>query len=93
MAKADKAPKAKKDATAKERDIRKWAIQINDAPAATDLKIALQAVNVPAEAADKMTNGAGIALALYQAAIGGDLKAIEKWEKYIAEEQKPKNFL
>lgn len=66
-------------------DIRKIARMINEAPAGKDLTDALLKANIQTEG---MTNAAGIALAVYQAAIDGDMKAVEKWESYVGQTEK-----
>lgn len=79
--KAGKTPKKKSVIT----DIRKIAKMINDAPAGADLRAALSDANIRDE---NVSNAAGIALAVYQAAIDGDIKAVEKWEKYVGQYDK-----
>lgn len=79
---------AKKAATAPRKnagritDIRKIAKMINEAPAGDDLQTALSMLNIN----DKnVSNAAGIALAVYQAAIDGNINAVEKWERYVGQ--------
>lgn len=65
-------------------NIRRIAKAINKAPAGTSLKTALEMLNIDGE---DMSNAAGIALAVYQAALDGDMRAVEKWEKYVGQEE------
>ena len=65
-------------------NIRRIAKAINKAPAGTKLKEALEMLNVDGE---DFSNAAGIALAVFQAAIDGDMRAVEKWEKYVGQEE------
>ena len=58
---------------------------INDAPAGDDLQTALSMLNIQDQ---NVTNAAGIAMAVYQAALDGDMKAVEKWEKYVGQSDK-----
>lgn len=81
-ANARKAATAKRPKTKLNANIRSIARIINDAPAGRDLKTALSILNVGSES---MTNAAGIALSVYQAAIEGDMRAVEKWEKYVGQ--------
>lgn len=53
---------------------------INDAKAGDDVLNGLEMLNIKDE---NVSNAAGIALAVFQAAINGDMKAVEKWEKYV----------
>lgn len=63
-------------------DIRAIAKIINEAPLSDDVAEAIKMVNVQ----DKtMSNAAAIALAVFQAAIDGDMKAVEKWEHYVGQ--------
>ncbi|MCI8438100.1 MAG: hypothetical protein HFF73_01110 [Oscillospiraceae bacterium] len=55
---------------------------INAAPAGQDLQTALAMLGIRGVS---VSNAAGIALAVYQAAINGDMKAVEKWEKYVGQ--------
>ena len=55
---------------------------INNAPAGQDLQTALAMLGIHGV---MVSNAAGIALAVYQAAINGDMKAVEKWEKYVGQ--------
>ena len=66
-------------------DIRSIARKINDAPAGEDLKTALGVLNVDGAS---FSNAAGIAMAVFQAAINGDMKAVEKWENYVGQSEK-----
>lgn len=85
---------AKKAATAPRKkvgqisDIRKIANMINSAPAGKDLLTALAMLNIKDQ---NVSNAAGIALSVYQAAIDGDMKAVEKWEKYVGQFDKSDN--
>lgn len=63
-------------------DIRNIAKLINNAPAGNDLLTALALLNIRDAT---VSNAAGIALSVYQAAINGDMKAVEKWEKYVGQ--------
>lgn len=82
---ATKAAKAKRPKLTVNADIRSIAKMINEAPAGADLRAALGMLNVHDE---RVSNAAGIALAVYQAAIDGDIKAVEKWEKYVGQYDK-----
>lgn len=62
--------------------IRRIAEMVNDAPARTDLQEALAALNVDGR---NFTNAAAIALAVFQAAVNGDMKAVDKWERYVGQ--------
>lgn len=74
--KAAKAPRPKSN-------IRRIARMINAAPAGNSLKNALAMLGI--ERDENLSNAAGIALAVYQAAINGDMKAVEKWERYVGQ--------
>lgn len=63
-------------------DIRQIAKMINEAPAGKSLQEGLSMLGIRD---DGLTNAAGIALAVYQAAIEGDMKAVEKWERYTGQ--------
>lgn len=63
-------------------DIRQIAKMINEAPAGKSLQEGLSMLGIRD---DSLTNAAGIALAVYQAAIEGDMKAVEKWERYTGQ--------
>lgn len=79
---ARKAGSAPKKNAGRNADIRKIAKLINDAPAGEDLKTGLLMLNV---SDSELSNAAGIALAVFQAAINGDMRAVEKWEKYVGQ--------
>lgn len=64
------------------KDIRSIARMINTAPAGSDLLTALAMLNIRDA---HVSNAAGIALSVYQAAINGDMRAVEKWEKYVGQ--------
>lgn len=82
---ARKAGKAPKKNAKRNTDIRNIAKLINDAPAGQDLMTALAILNLKDET---VSNAAGIALAVYQAAINGDMRAVEKWESYVGQIEK-----
>lgn len=63
-------------------DIRQIARMINEAPAGKSLQEGLVMLGIRD---DSLTNAAGIALAVYQAAVEGDMKAVEKWERYTGQ--------
>lgn len=63
-------------------NIRSIARTINSAPAGSDLLTALAMLNIRDA---NVSNAAGIALSVYQAAVNGDMKAVEKWEKYVGQ--------
>lgn len=63
-------------------DIRSIARIINTAPAGGDLLTALAMLNIQDA---NVSNAAGIALSVYQATINGDMRAVEKWEKYVGQ--------
>lgn len=79
---AKRAAKSPRRNAGKIADIRKIAKMINEAPAGEDLLTALALLNIREP---KVSNAAGIALAVFQAAINGDMKAVEKWEKYVGQ--------
>lgn len=82
---AIRAGRAKRPGLRMNANIRKIAKMINKAEAGDDLKSALRMLNVDDE---NVSNAAGIALAVYQAAINGDMRAVEKWEKYVGQDDK-----
>lgn len=63
-------------------DIRRIAKMINDAPANKDMQTSLAVLGLKDA---HVSNAAGIALAVFQAAINGDMKAVEKWERYVGQ--------
>lgn len=69
------------------KDIKTIAKIVNNAPAGADLKAALKRLGIENE---NLTNAAGIVLAVYQAALNGDMKAVEKWESYVGQADKSK---
>lgn len=69
-------------------DIRSIAKTINNSPAGESLQTALAMLNVDGSS---FSNAAGIAMAVYQAALDGDMKAVEKWEKYVGQNEPEKN--
>lgn len=77
---ASKAGKAPKRQVAK--TIRQIAQIINDAPAQEGAKAGLAKLGIKDE---DMTNAALIAAAVFRAAFEGDMKAIDKWERYIGQ--------
>lgn len=87
---AKKANKASQEAKRRQKelketrlaDIRAIAKIINDAHASPDLVEALGMANVRDHA---VTNAAAIAMAVFQAAMDGNMKAVEKWEKYVGQ--------
>lgn len=74
---APKKPRAK--------TIREIACIINDAPATAEAKATLAKLGLDDE---NMTNAAVIAAVVFRAAFEGDLKAIEKWERYVGQAEK-----
>lgn len=64
-------------------DIRQIAKMINEAPV-RDEEL-LKGLNRLGIYDESLTNAAGIALAVYCAAIDGDMKAVEKWERYTGQ--------
>lgn len=74
---AGSAPKKKSVCT-----MRQIAKMINDAPAAEEAKKGLENLGLDDET---MTNSALIVAAVFRAAFQGDMKAVEKWEKYIGQ--------
>lgn len=77
--KAARAPRPKSN-------IKRIAKMINAAPAGTDIQTALRMLGLTDV---NVSNAAGIALAVYQAAVNGDMRAVEKWEKYNDQEDRP----
>lgn len=74
---AGSAPKKKSVCT-----MRQIAKMINDAPAQEEAKKGLEKLGLDDET---MTNSALIVAAVFRAAFQGDMKAVEKWEKYIGQ--------
>ena len=74
---AGKTPK-----NAKIKTIREIARMINDAPATAKAKASLAELGIQDE---NITNAALIAASVFRAAFEGDLKAVEKWEKYVGQ--------
>ena len=66
----------------KTKTIREFAKLINEAPALKEAVGALQSLGLNDKEA---TNAAAIAAAVFRAAIEGDMKAVEKWERYIGQ--------
>lgn len=66
-------------------NIRRIAKMINKAPAGADMQTALAMLGITDA---QVSNAAGIALAVFQAAVNGDMKAVEKWEKYVGQYEK-----
>lgn len=83
-ANARRAAKSKRPKLTRDANIRSIARVINDAPANAALQAALRQLGVN----DTMSNAAGIALAVYQAALNGDMRAVEKWERYVGQSDK-----
>lgn len=81
---AQRAGRAKRPKLTLNANIRSIAKMINEAPAGSDLQMALTMLNIKDA---EVSNAAGIALAVYQAAINGDMKAVEKWEKYVGQSE------
>lgn len=79
---ASKAGGAPKKNAKRNCDIRKIAKMINEAKASEDIIEGLAMLNISDE---NVSNAAGIALAVFQAAINGDMKAVDKWEKYVGQ--------
>ena len=79
---AKRAGRAPKKNARRNSDIRSIARLINEAQAGEDVLTGLSMLNI--RDAD-VSNAAGIALAVFQAAIDGDMKAVEKWEKYVGQ--------
>lgn len=77
--------KAKEEKQARIADIRAIARLINTAPMSADMETGLSVLNVENR---ELTNAAGIAMAVFQAAINGDMKAVEKWESYVGQSEK-----
>ena len=75
--KAGQAPRKKSVKT-----IRQIAQIINEAPAQEGAKAGLAKLGIKDE---DMTNAALIAAAVFRAAFEGDMKAIDKWERYIGQ--------
>lgn len=69
-------------------DIRSIAKTINNSPAGESLQTALAMLNVDGSS---FSNAAGIAMAVYQAALDGDMKAVGKWEEYVGQNEPEKN--
>lgn len=66
----------------KTKTIREFAKLINEAPALKEAVGVLQSLGLNDKEA---TNAAAIAAAVFRAAIEGDMKAVEKWERYIGQ--------
>ena len=82
---AKKAGSAKRPNLTRNANIRAIAKMINEAPAGDSLTAALSMLNVDDPT---LTNAAGIAVAVFQAAMNGDMKAVEKWESYVGQTDK-----
>lgn len=82
---ARKAAKADRPNLRVNSNIRRIAKMINKAPAGKDMQTALAILGITDA---QVSNAAGIALAVYQAAVNGDMKAVEKWEKYVGQYEK-----
>lgn len=79
------AKKAAQAPRCKPKTIREIAKIINDAPATAEAKATLAKLGLDDE---NMTNAAVIAAVVFRAAFEGDLKAIEKWERYVGQAEK-----
>ena len=84
--------KAGREAKSEKTRARKKAIStiaklINGAPAGPDLCAALEGLGIPG-GPDDWSNAYGITLGIYQAAINGDMKAVDRWISLIGEEPK-----
>ncbi len=66
----------------KTKTIREIAKIINEAPAQ---KAAMEGLKNLGIADKDMTNAALIAAAVFRAAFEGDMKAVEKWERYVGQ--------
>lgn len=75
--KAGKAPKRKRVKT-----LRQLAKMLNDMPAPAGARQMLNELGV---AEDDMTNAAMVVAAVLRSAFDGDLRAVEKWEKYTGQ--------
>lgn len=78
---AAKTPKKPKAPIALIRDIAK---KINNAPAPEQVKDTLAEFGIENE---EMTVAAAIAFSVMRAALEGDLKAVEKWERYTGQHE------
>lgn len=76
---ASRAGKASRKRVKTIRDIAKI---INEAPAQEDAIKGLRKLGLPDE---YMTNAAIIAASVFRAAFEGDMKAVEKWERYVGQ--------
>lgn len=66
------------------KTIRQFARMINDAKATDDAIEELKKLGLDENA----TNGAVIAASVFMAAFNGDMKAVDKWERYIGEDDR-----
>lgn len=76
------ARKAAKRPRKKTKLIRDIAKIINDAPAQASARDSLAKLGIPE---GDMTNAALIAAAVFRAAWEGDMRAVEKWERYVGQ--------
>ena len=76
------AGKASVAARRAKKSIREIALVINEAPAQEAAREGLEKLGISTE---DMTNGALIAAAVFRAAFEGDMKAVDKWERYVGE--------
>ena len=72
----------------KSKTIRQLAKIINNAPAVDAARDKLKALGINDE---DMTNAAVIAAVVFRAAFEGDLRAVEKWERYIGQADKTRD--
>lgn len=76
------ASRASKAGYKKKNTLKQIARIINEAPAQKEAKESLRKLGLEDES---MTNAALIVAAVFKAAFEGDMKAVEKWEKYIGQ--------
>lgn len=81
-ANARKAQRASAKAKKTRKTIREFAMAINDAKPTAEMRDQLVSIGVDP---DEATNGAAIAAAVFMAAFNGDMKAVDKWEKYVGQ--------
>lgn len=64
------------------KTIREFALAINSAQPTEEIKTQLASMGIDPEEA---TNAAAIAAAVFMSAWSGDMKAVDKWERYVGQ--------
>lgn len=87
-ANAIRAGSAKKPGATRAKTIRELARIINEAPAQKAARDGLKKLGLKSK---DMTNAALITAAVFRAAFEGDMKAVEKWERWIGQTDAQEN--